>query len=256
MRRKWLGPVLGGACALALAGCGSLDTGKAERNIKNGLQSQSGTTISRVECPSGVKSKEGDTFNCTAFAADGKQITVNVTQLDGSGSIAWRTGPTGATGVTGATGATGTTGPVRRGEGRFVTFKNRSAGYSIKHPARWKKKGSGRDVQFSFKTRSLHITARRGDPSRPKVVAAAVKRNVKGATEVGNPKRINARAGKAVNIEFERPASGGRQLDMRYVFKRGKKVATLDFGSPAAIVNLRAWRQKVKRMVNSFTWLR
>jgi Domain of unknown function (DUF4333) len=79
------------AAALALAACGSkvINTDKAETEIEKGLKQQLHLQNVSVDCPSNVKAKKGDTFNCTAKS--GKQTAkILVTQEDDNGRIRWR----------------------------------------------------------------------------------------------------------------------------------------------------------------------
>jgi hypothetical protein len=80
--------------ALAAAGCGAqnLNTAKLEREIKTGIESQSGVRVSSVKCPSPVKIQQGNVFNCTATTAGGQRATVRVTQRDSKGGIYYRVG--------------------------------------------------------------------------------------------------------------------------------------------------------------------
>jgi hypothetical protein len=120
MRRTALGAPPAVAVLLALVGCGGLDTEKAERNIRNGIEAETSSVIKSVSCPDDVEQKEGVVFRCTATTSEGRTLAVDVTQTDDNGGIVWRTsgrtaeattGPTGPTGATGGTAATGATGP-------------------------------------------------------------------------------------------------------------------------------------------------
>ena len=77
--------------AVAAAGCASkLDTGKIEVEIKKSLADRTGARIASVDCPDDVEAKEGDTFRCTATAATGKRVPIEVIQENGSGRVTWR----------------------------------------------------------------------------------------------------------------------------------------------------------------------
>ena len=81
--------VLAALCALAATGCGDVDTGKAEDAIEKGIREQTGAKEVRVDCPSDVEAKKGDTFECRATVA-GETAPVSVTQQDDDGNIRWR----------------------------------------------------------------------------------------------------------------------------------------------------------------------
>lgn len=81
--------------ALAFAGCGDkkLDTDKLEGKIKDGIEKQvSGVKIKSVDCPSDVKVKKGDTFNCKATTQSGQTANVKVTQQDDKGNVNYQVG--------------------------------------------------------------------------------------------------------------------------------------------------------------------
>ena len=73
--------------ALAAAGCGSLDTGKAEKQIAQIIESQVGVTVSSVDCPENVKPQAGNVFTCTATAPDGTAAEITVAQRDDKGNV-------------------------------------------------------------------------------------------------------------------------------------------------------------------------
>src|SRR4051794_7325512 len=164
MNKRHLLPLLVAALAapLIVAGCGGgdVDTSKAEKEIKNGISSKTGSDVQYVKCPDSVNAKKGAQFHCTAL------VPVTVTQQNDNGRIRWQiaslsgqplgAGATGASGPSGASGSTTASGtgtpaspsstsatPAGGGKyGRFVTFTNRALGYSIRHPSLWKKVGS------------------------------------------------------------------------------------------------------------------
>ena len=92
-RYRLLVPLLA-AGALAFAGCGDkkLDTDKLEGKIKTGIQKQAGVKIRKVDCPSDVKVKKGNTFNCKATTTSGQTATVKVTQQDDEGNVNYQVG--------------------------------------------------------------------------------------------------------------------------------------------------------------------
>lgn len=73
--------------ALALAGCGSLDTEAAEEEIAQGIRARTGERDVRVECPEKVELKTGGIFHCRASGAvEGR---VRVIQTSDEGDIRW-----------------------------------------------------------------------------------------------------------------------------------------------------------------------
>jgi hypothetical protein len=80
------------ALALALAGCSKkIDTDKAERSIKAGLQSKTGgrVAIASVTCPDDVDIDKGKRFDCTVKGTNGRTGTVTVVQTDDKGSVTY-----------------------------------------------------------------------------------------------------------------------------------------------------------------------
>jgi Domain of unknown function (DUF4333) len=80
------------AAAVALSGCTKkIDTSKAERSIKVGLESRArnGVAIASVACPSNVAVKKGNNFACTVKARNGKTAKVEVVQTDNKGNVTY-----------------------------------------------------------------------------------------------------------------------------------------------------------------------
>jgi hypothetical protein len=78
--------------ALAAAGCSKkIDTDKAERSIKAGLESKSSgrVAIASVTCPHDVDVKKGKRFDCTVKGTNGRTATVTVVQTDDKGSVTY-----------------------------------------------------------------------------------------------------------------------------------------------------------------------
>jgi uncharacterized lipoprotein len=94
MSRARLVSVLSAVALLGLTGCGTkkLNTGKLEGKIKDGIEQQSGVKVKSLSCPSDVKAKKGDTFNCKATTTGGQTATVKVTQKDDKGNVRYSVG--------------------------------------------------------------------------------------------------------------------------------------------------------------------
>jgi Domain of unknown function (DUF4333) len=79
------------AAAFVAAGCSQkLDTGEIESGIQRDLAERTGTRIASVDCPDDVEADQGDRFRCTARAAAGERVPVEVIQEDGDGRVRWR----------------------------------------------------------------------------------------------------------------------------------------------------------------------
>ena len=76
------------ALALAFVACQkTLNSGKLEGKLKQGIEKQYGVKLKSVDCPSNVKAKKGNTFNCTAHATNGQKQKFKITQDDDQGHV-------------------------------------------------------------------------------------------------------------------------------------------------------------------------
>jgi hypothetical protein len=79
------------ACAalgLALAACEkTINSGKLEGKLKQGIEKQYGIEVKSVDCPNNVKAKKGKSFTCTAHAANGQKQKFKITQDDDKGHV-------------------------------------------------------------------------------------------------------------------------------------------------------------------------
>jgi hypothetical protein len=81
---------LGFAAAFVVA-CNTtltLDSVRLQQVITDGLQQQAGVQAV-VTCPNDRPLKTGDTFQCTAVAADGSTLQITVVQTDDQGNVNW-----------------------------------------------------------------------------------------------------------------------------------------------------------------------
>ena len=77
--------------AVAAAACSkTLKIDELEPQLANQLNTQLETTGITVDCPSDVKAETGATFECTATLPNGDTITIDVTQKDDNGNVAWK----------------------------------------------------------------------------------------------------------------------------------------------------------------------
>ena len=75
--------------ALALAGCGDLDSAQIEDEIAKDIEAETGVRAS-VDCPDDIEQKEGLTVQCTARGENGGEAKVDVTQIDDDGAVQFR----------------------------------------------------------------------------------------------------------------------------------------------------------------------
>jgi hypothetical protein len=112
----------------------------------------------------------------------------------------------------------------------FLTFKNPAAGYSIRYPEGWARKGSGNDVTFSEKANVIHITVANGS------------RHGQEGTKVTSSRQSapDPVTGKSLPLTVD-----------RYEYGQGGKVAVLDLSTPVGVDNVDAYRL----ISESFEWL-
>lgn len=111
----------------------------------------------------------------------------------------------------------------------FLVFHNSSAGYSIRYPEGWARKGSGNDVTFQEKANLIHIVVHRG--------AATAKPGVK----------------RTVTRQSAPDPVTGKRLPLNvdvYEFENAGKVAVLELSTPEGVDNVDAYRM----ISESFAW--
>jgi hypothetical protein len=112
----------------------------------------------------------------------------------------------------------------------FLLFRNPAAGYSIRYPEGWARKGSGNEVTFQEKANSIHIAVRRGSPHSKPGEKVTLKR-------YSAPDPVT---GKRLPLVVD-----------RYEYGRAGKVAVLELSTPVGVDNVDAYRM----ISESFGWL-
>ena len=72
------------ACTLELY----VDDQRLEQTIRDGIEAQVHVAVTRVDCPDQHRVAGGDVFACTVDTADGRHLTIIVTQ-EGNGNMRW-----------------------------------------------------------------------------------------------------------------------------------------------------------------------
>jgi hypothetical protein len=139
----------------------------------------------------------------------------------------------------------------------FLAYKG--AGFSISYPEGWAQTGRAGDVSFRDKNNIVHVVVSAGGtPTARSVTAALARERARTPSlKVGRLQAISLPAGKAIKATYEtvsapNPVTGKRvtlTVD-RYVVAKGKRVATLDLGTPVGVDNVDAYRM----MAHSFRW--
>lgn len=113
----------------------------------------------------------------------------------------------------------------------FLVFRDPSAGYSIRYPEGWVRRGSGTDVTFEEKANVIHVSVGKGAPrSKPGVKTTY--------TRLSAPDPVT---GKRLKLVIDRYEYGNRG-----------KVAVLDLATPLGVDNVDAYRL----ISESFEWQR
>jgi hypothetical protein len=111
----------------------------------------------------------------------------------------------------------------------FLLFHDPQAGYSIRYPEGWARKGSANDVTFQEKANVIHIAVGKGAPrSKPGVKVTSSRMSA-----------ADPVTGKRLRIVVD-----------RYEYGKGGKVAVLELSTPVGVDNVDAYRM----ISESFKW--
>jgi hypothetical protein len=113
----------------------------------------------------------------------------------------------------------------------FLVYRDPKAGYSIRYPEGWARKGSGNDLTFREKANTIHLVVRKGTPASREGEKVTT-------TRLSAPDPVT---GKRLKIVVD-----------RYEYGHGGRVAVLDLGTPEGVDNVDAYRL----IGESFKWLR
>jgi len=142
---------------------------------------------------------------------------------------------------------------------QFLTFKNRSGGYSISYPEGWARSGSGNNVLFQDKGNTITIKVAPGQQPTPASVTAELKQEAASdpCLSPGTPQVVTVGPNQVVKVTYttqgqKSPVTGQRpkiSVD-RYVYFKGGKFATVDLATPVGVDNVDAYRM----ISESFRW--
>ncbi len=141
----------------------------------------------------------------------------------------------------------------------FLSFTNQSAGYSMRYPEGWARRGSGADVTFQDKDNIVHVVVSRGPAPTGAAVLATLARERQSLPSLayGAPSSATIRGAAVVKVSYStlsppNPVTGKRVqlLVDRYVYAHAGKVATVDLGTAKGVDNVDAY----KMMSQSFRW--
>ena len=111
----------------------------------------------------------------------------------------------------------------------FLTFKDSAAGYSIKYPEGWARKGAGNEVTFREKANTVDITVKPGAAPKSEGVKTSFTRR-------SAPDPVT---GKSVTLMVD-----------RYEYGHAGQVAVLELSTPEGVDNVDAYRL----ISESFGW--
>lgn len=141
----------------------------------------------------------------------------------------------------------------------FLTFDDRVAGYSIRYPEGWARRGSTDDVLFQDRANVIRVVVAKGPPPTSASAAAAVSAMKRGDPTVSSdaPQRTTIDGKAVLKLTYTRlstadPVSGKRlpvTVD-RYLYAHAGKVAIVDLGTAKGVDNVDAYRM----ISRSFKW--
>jgi len=141
----------------------------------------------------------------------------------------------------------------------FLTYRNAAAGYSIKVPEGWARKGGGRRVTFQDKNNVVRIEVAQGAKSTVATAASELNRLSRQtpSLQFKRPSATTAGGTPVVKVVYSTvsapsPVTGKRVtlvVDRYYVPGTGKH-AVVDLGTPQGVDNVDAYRL----MIESFRW--
>jgi len=142
---------------------------------------------------------------------------------------------------------------------QFLTYRNRSGGYSISYPQGWARSGSGDQVTFQDKSNTVAIKVAPGTQPTPASTSAELKQEAAAdpCLNSGQPQTTSAGPNQVVKVTFttegQKSAVTGQRPKItvdRYVYFKGGRVATVDLATPVGVDNVDAYRM----ISESFRW--
>jgi hypothetical protein len=141
----------------------------------------------------------------------------------------------------------------------FLTYGDKSVGFSIKYPEGWSQKKTGSGINFQDKNNLVRVEIRKGQaPTAASVTAQLNKLKASNPSlKAQAPKQVSLKAGPAIKVSYTttsapNPVTGKRVVLMvdRYELAKKGRVAVIDLGTPTGVDNVDAYRM----MSESFAW--
>ena len=143
----------------------------------------------------------------------------------------------------------------------FLLFHDPKAGYSIRYPEGWARKGSASEVTFQEKANVIHVSVGKGAPPTEASAVSGVESLHKADPTVHAqaPEKLTIGGKPVVKITYSRLSAPdpvtGKRLPLvidRYEYGDRGKVAILDLATPVGVDNVDAYRM----ISQSFEWQR
>ena len=141
----------------------------------------------------------------------------------------------------------------------FLTYGDKSVGFSIKYPEGWSQKKTAGGINFQDKNNLVRVQIRKGQaPTAASVTAELNKlKAANPSLKAQAPKQFNLKGKPAIKVSYTttsapNPVTGKRVVLMvdRYELANKGRVAVIDLGTPTGVDNVDAYRM----MSESFTW--
>lgn len=142
----------------------------------------------------------------------------------------------------------------------FLQFRDPKAGYSIRYPEGWARRGSGSDVTFREKANVIHVVVKPGPAPSEASARAGVEALAKSdpTIKVKAAESLSLGGATARKVTYSRMSAPdpvtGKRLPLvidRYEYGHGGKVAVADLATPVGVDNVDAYRM----ISESFRWL-
>jgi hypothetical protein len=141
----------------------------------------------------------------------------------------------------------------------FLTFADGSAGYSIRYPEGWTRRGAAGDVTFQDRANVIHVTVASGPPPTPADASSAIAdlRRADPTVKGGVPQRVTINGSPVIKVTYTRLSAAdpvtAKRLALtidRYEYAHGGKTAIVDLDTPKGVDNVDAYRM----ISRSFRW--
>ena len=138
----------------------------------------------------------------------------------------------------------------------FLTFRNAAAGYSMKYPEGWARRGEGKALTFRDKNNIVRVVVVNGTAPTTATVHGELA-SLKGSRVKSGPTHMTISGAPALKVTYTTVSAPnavtGKRVTLivdRYYLWHGGKRAIVDLGTPVGVDNVDAYRL----MIQSFRW--